>query len=111
MPCDPPRKQNIFNAGSGTDVVHNQAALLRFGPHVSDNTDVVNSAAQIPGNNIAREIVVAIIGYRYRLALPSEISHEIRYSSMVDITIGTLESPTRWVTGKRPNHVFMDCFL
>src|SRR5438034_636847 len=52
---DFPREHHIFHARPGADVVNNQISLRRLIPNVDDDADVIDVAAQVPRDYVARQ--------------------------------------------------------
>ena len=69
MAGDLPRKQNIFHASAGADVVHDEVALRRLVPDVGDDADVIDAAAQIPRHDVAGQEGIGASGGRDLLCL------------------------------------------
>ena len=72
---DRPVQQHVFNSRSCADVMDYQTLTLRFRKHVCHHPDVVDTAAQIPRDNVAWKIVIGLGSNRKRFALSREIGH------------------------------------
>lgn len=62
VPSDFPIKQHVLIARAGANVVNYRVALRGFGPRIYHDANMLDPTAQIPGNYIAGQIVIAIIG-------------------------------------------------
>ena len=82
---DLPREECIFHPRAATDVVHDQISLRWLVPNVYDYADMVCSQSQVPGDNVARQKVLAAGDTRERLPFAREVSHEVRHPSMIDV--------------------------
>ena len=62
MPCNFPIEQNVFHFRAASDVVDDEVAAGLRGFCVHHDADVGNIAAEIPGDELARGVVIDAIG-------------------------------------------------
>src|SRR6476659_6568647 len=107
-----PVEQMIFFGNTSADVVDDEVSFVAVVPVVRDESDMCHSfAVEVPGNNIAGLIIATIGRYSDRFSTSSKKGLQIWNSSMVNVCVGTFQSPFLRIGCKIRRHVFMDLFL
>jgi hypothetical protein len=84
-----PVEKNVFHPRSGSDVVDNQVAIGHCRFLVHHNSDVRDSAAQAPGDQIAGLVIAWVGGKRQGRSVAAEKDHQIWYPAVIDVCVGT----------------------
>src|SRR5881394_3966421 len=97
---DLPRKHHVFHARAGADVMNDQVTLRRFVPDICDHADMILGGAHVPRHEIAGLEIFTTTCDRLRFPPACKIRFQIRNPPMVDVSVGTLQSPTCWIDRK-----------
>jgi len=110
---DFPGEEDVFDSGSGADVVLDEVAAGVRGFFAHDDSDVRNVAAEVPGDEFAGQIVGAVESNRQRFAFARKKDLKIRNAAMVDVGVRVSEHPAPLVRIEREIrlHVFVNFFL
>jgi len=111
MSGDAVSKERIFYDRACTDIVNDHIPLSAGNLLITDQSDMRQIVAQTPRHNIAGSIVLGAITDRERLSMTSEEGFQVGYPTMVNISIGLLQSPDIWIRRKSDRHVLMHLFL
>ena len=112
MPSYLPIEQTIFFGNAAADVVDDEVSFVAVVPVVRDESDMCHSfAVEVPGHDIAGLVVAAIGGHRDRFAATIKEGLQVWNASMVDVCVGTFQSPFLRIGRKIRRHIFMDFFL
>ncbi len=102
--------QDIFLNGTGSDIMNNQRCSI-YGLVVRYNTNMRNTPAQLPADNIARQIIFGFFAYGNGGPLALQKRLEIRHTAMIDISVRTLQSPVIGISPEIGAHIFMHGLL
>ena len=112
MPGNFPPEQNILHLRPITNIVHNHPPPI-CSATINHNADVRHIPAKIPGDQIARRVIIRTGTNRQRLSLAAEKRHQVWNSPVIDIRIGARKAPQTpaRIGLKIPEHVLMHLFL
>src|SRR2546425_8587478 len=91
--------------------MHDQITLRGFLPDIHDHADVFTAKAEVPRDDITRQKCLTVATSRKRLALTSEIGHEVGDAPMIDIRVGPAQSPARRISREISFHVLVHVLL
>src|SRR5215831_7133389 len=92
---DLPIKQHIFHFRTGADIVNDHVTPSERTFLVYDDADMNGAVGQVPGDQVARQVIFGLRSDREFLALAAEKDHQVGYAAVVDVAIGMLLPPSR----------------
>jgi hypothetical protein len=117
MADNSPVEENIFHLRPGPNVVDNQITPGAWRFLIYHDSDVRNSSAQVPRDQVTWLVIPQISGERQGFSMPAEKHHQIRYAAVINVRVG----PAGMGTGRRSpltrvgtsigQHVFVDFLL
>jgi len=110
MPCDLPVEEHVFHLRPLSYIVDYLvwAARLAFG--IDHDADVVHPAAQVPGNQVSRGILLSVAAAGQLDPVTLEEHPEDRHTAVIDTGIGK-PAMTMRICGKVAKHVLVNFFL
>ncbi len=111
VPCNRIRKEHVLDLGSPADIVHDEGALPVWRFLLCDDSDMRKIACDYPNNEISRRVVFCLGRNRENDALAGEEGLKIQNSPMVDVRVGSTETPVVRKRVKMGPHFFVDILL
>jgi len=113
---DLPAEKNVFHPRPGSDVVNDHVAAGPGRFLVDYDSDVGDSAAEIPGHQIAGAVSIRIGQKRQALSPVAEEDHQVYDAPMIDVGVGSVSiprsgSPVVRIGVAVRQHVLVDLFL
>jgi len=95
------------------DVMHNHVSVHPALLLIHNNANVPNASTQIPGHQIARNIIRCPTRNWKRFSISLKEDHEVGYPPMINVGIRTVEPPASLirVSGEIAKHVFVNFLL
>src|SRR2546429_1455206 len=113
MSRDLPIEQYVFDLWSLPDVVLEHVAPASTRSLIHDNSNMRHISAQVPGDQVARRVVLRALRNRQRLSPAAKKHHQVRYAPVIDISIRMEREPppSPRIRRKIPFHIFVHFFL
>ena len=107
-----PIEQTVFFGNAAADVVDDEVAFVAVIPVVRDDADVRHTfAVEVPGNDIAGLVIRAVRRGRNGFTSTRKEGLQIGNASMVDIRVGSFQSPFLRISREVRRHVFVNFLL
>lgn len=103
-------KQDIFLLNALPDVM-NHKRISRTRALIGYDSNVGDTATEVPSNHIARKILGGFFARLNGPSSPAEIGHQDENTSMIDVRAGPPESPFMRILIKSLSHILMDFLL
>jgi len=98
-------KQDVVFARAPADVVDDQrGAGLRINL-IADNAYMRGAGAQHPGDDIAGQVILRLVGHRDIRAVAFEIGDQVGHAAVVDVAVGTAQPPDFRIGRKMRFHI------